>query len=51
MSAEQLIVIGGGAAGMMAAGQAALMGVKVLLIERKKSRAGKLRFPEKAAVI
>ncbi|HWQ71271.1 MAG TPA: NAD(P)/FAD-dependent oxidoreductase [Desulfitobacteriaceae bacterium] len=36
MSAEQLIVIGGGAAGMMAAGQAALMGVKVLLIEKKE---------------
>lgn len=35
MSAEQLIVIGGGAAGMMAAGQAAVMGVKVLLIEKK----------------
>ncbi len=36
MSDEQLIVIGGGAAGMMAAGQAALMGVKVLLIEKKE---------------
>ncbi len=36
MSTEQLIVIGGGAAGMMAAGQAALMGVKVLLIEKKE---------------
>ncbi|MFZ3102914.1 MAG: NAD(P)/FAD-dependent oxidoreductase [Desulfitobacteriaceae bacterium] len=36
MSEEQLIVIGGGAAGMMAAGQAALMGVKVLLIEKKE---------------
>ena len=34
MSLEQLIVIGGGAAGTMAAGQAALSGAKVLLLEK-----------------
>ena len=35
-SQEKVIVIGGGAAGMMAAGRAAQMGASVTLIERNK---------------
>lgn len=47
MSAVQLIVIGGGAAGMMAAGQAALMGVGVLLIEKKETPGRKIAISGK----
>lgn len=47
MSAERLIVIGGGAAGMMAAGQAALMGAEVLLIEKKETPGRKIAISGK----
>lgn len=39
-----VIVIGGGASGMMAAGQAALRGKKVLLIEKNRSLGEKLKI-------
>jgi len=39
-----LIVIGGGPAGMMAAGQAASMGVKTLLLEKMEAAGKKLRI-------
>ncbi|MDD2234019.1 MAG: NAD(P)/FAD-dependent oxidoreductase [Desulfitobacteriaceae bacterium] len=47
MSVGQLIVIGGGAAGMMAAGQAALMGVEVLLLEKKGTLGRKIALSGK----
>src|SRR5665213_2545551 len=40
----EVIVIGGGAAGMMAAGRAAERGKKVLLLERNKRLGEKLRI-------
>jgi len=43
-SAYDVIVIGGGAAGMMAAGRAGARGKKVLLIERNKRLGEKLRI-------
>ena len=47
MSVDQVIVIGGGAAGMMAAGQAALMGAEVILIEKKDVLGRKIRISGK----
>ena len=41
-SHEKIIVIGGGAAGMMAAGRAAQMGASVTLIERNKILGNKI---------
>ena len=50
ISKYQVVVIGGGAAGLMAAGQAAASGAKTLLLE-KMPRAGlKLQLQEKVAV-
>jgi predicted Rossmann fold flavoprotein len=42
MKRRQVIVIGGGAAGLMAAGQAAQMGAKTLLLEKKSQPGRKL---------
>jgi predicted Rossmann fold flavoprotein len=44
---EQLVVIGGGASGLMAAGQAAAAGVSVLLLERTARLGTKLRLTGK----
>ncbi len=44
---KKIIVIGGGASGMMAAGQAALMGSDVLLLEKMKSPGKKLSISGK----
>jgi predicted Rossmann fold flavoprotein len=43
-SKKQIIVIGGGPAGLMAAGQAALRGARVTLLEKKDQPALKLRL-------
>lgn len=47
MQDHQVIVIGGGAAGMMAAGQAAKAGAKVLLIEKKERLGRKIAISGK----
>lgn len=44
---EPLIVVGGGAAGMMAAGRAAELGASVLLLEKQKHLGSKLRITGK----
>ncbi len=44
---EKIIVIGGGAAGLMAAGKAAEMGANVLLFEKTRRLANKLRITGK----
>jgi predicted Rossmann fold flavoprotein len=44
---ERVIVVGGGASGMMAAGQAAECGAQVLLLERTKRLGNKLRITGK----
>lgn len=41
MSVQDVIVIGAGAAGLMAAGQAASAGAKVLLLEKKENQVAK----------
>ena len=43
----QILVIGGGPAGMMAAGTAASMGAKVCLVEKNKDVGRKLRITGK----
>ncbi|TEU11995.1 MAG: NAD(P)/FAD-dependent oxidoreductase [Anaerolineales bacterium] len=47
MRQERVIVVGGGASGMMAAGQAAECGAQVLLLERTKRLGNKLRITGK----
>lgn len=47
MSSKRIIVVGGGAAGLMAAGQAALNGAKVLLIEKKNRLGSKIAISGK----
>ena len=47
MAESKIIVIGGGAAGMMAAGQAAARGLKVLLIEKKNRLGSKIAISGK----
>ena len=47
MGQERVIVIGGGASGMMAAGQAAKCGAQVLLLEKTKRLGNKLRITGK----
>lgn len=47
MSKERIIVVGGGAAGMMAAGQSASKGIEVLLIEKKSSLGNKIAISGK----
>jgi len=47
MYVSRVIVIGGGAAGLMAAGQAALKGAEVLLLEKMSRPARKLRITGK----
>ena len=47
MARHQVIVIGGGAAGLMAAGQAAEMGAETLLLEKMHRPARKLRITGK----
>lgn len=47
MSERQVIVVGAGAAGLMAAGQAATMGAEVLLLEKTHRPARKLRITGK----
>ena len=47
MNEYQVIVVGGGAAGMMAAGQAAKEGAKVLLIEKKERLGRKIAISGK----
>lgn len=47
MSRQQVIVIGGGAAGLMAAGTAAARGVGVLVLEKMREPARKLRITGK----
>jgi predicted Rossmann fold flavoprotein len=47
MTRWRVIVVGGGAAGMMAAGQAAQMGVKTLLLEKMNHPGRKLRIAGK----
>lgn len=47
MNQPQIIVIGGGAAGMMAAGQAALTGARVLLLEKMNRPGRKLAITGK----
>lgn len=47
MISRKLIVIGGGAAGMMAAGQAAVQGVEVVLIEKMKRLGSKIAISGK----
>lgn len=47
MAKEPIIVIGGGAAGMMAAGRAAQLGAQVLLLEKNKMLGRKLRITGK----
>ncbi len=47
MSKKQVIVIGGGAAGLMAAGQAALSGAETIILEKKERPGRKLRITGK----
>jgi predicted Rossmann fold flavoprotein len=47
LSIKRIIIIGGGAAGMMAAGQAALAGAEVLLFEKMNQLGRKLRISGK----
>lgn len=47
MGKEQVIVVGGGAAGLMAAGQAALNGAEVLLLEKKDKLGRKIAISGK----
>jgi len=47
MAGHQVIVVGGGAAGLMAAGQAAELGAKVLLLEKMNRPGRKLRITGK----
>lgn len=47
MSKKRVIVVGGGAAGLIAAGQAALHGAEVLLLEKKLRSGRKLRITGK----
>ena len=47
MAGRQVIVVGGGAAGLMAAGQAAELGAKVLLLEKMNRPGRKLRITGK----
>jgi predicted Rossmann fold flavoprotein len=47
VSGKKVIVIGGGASGLMAAGQAAIKGAEVLILEKMKRPARKLRITGK----
>src|SRR5512146_256603 len=47
MAGQRVIVIGGGAAGLMAAGQAAELGAETLLLEKMKRPGRKLRITGK----
>ncbi|GAB6174067.1 NAD(P)/FAD-dependent oxidoreductase [Paradesulfitobacterium aromaticivorans] len=47
MNTKRIIVVGGGAAGMMAAGQAALSGTRALLLEKKASLGRKIAISGK----
>jgi len=49
MSSPQVIVIGGGASGLMAAGRAAEFGASVLLLEKMDRLGLKLGLPARAA--
>ena len=47
MAKKRVIVVGGGAAGLMAAGQAALCGAEVMILEKKLRPGRKLRITGK----
>ena len=47
MTQRRVIVVGGGAAGLMAAGQAAEVGAETLLLEKMKRPGRKLRIAGK----